>query len=226
MEDSGYIKGYKISDESDIEELVDILIDLKNNANDGMLYAVGDGNHSLASVKDVYEKTGRGRYALVELVNIHDDGLAFFPIHRLLIHVDQNDFVKKTSNKHLPVFSILCLLQPEQLTVYLVRKAVKPVILAIQEQLDEHSLRAVPVTTLRRVWCPAHSVPYIETHSVTHPYPVSGHRIKNPAVIRPDAEKARIQILTRIVHELHGKRLLRKNQRTGTTISYHASPTE
>lgn len=96
MEDSGYIKGYKIADKSDIEELVDILIELKNDAKDGMLYAVGDGNHSLAAAKDIYEKTGRGRYALVELVNIHDDGLAFFPIHRLLIHVDQNDFVNKT----------------------------------------------------------------------------------------------------------------------------------
>ena len=96
MEDSGHIKGYKIADKNDIEELVDILVDLKNNANDGLLYAVGDGNHSLAAAKDVYDKTGRGRYALVELVNIHDTGLAFFPIHRLLIHVDQNDFVKKT----------------------------------------------------------------------------------------------------------------------------------
>lgn len=96
MEDSGNIKGYKIADKSDIEELVDILIALKNSAKDGLLYAVGDGNHSLAAAKDVYDKTGRGRYALVELVNIHDPGLEFFPIHRLLIHVDQNDFVKKT----------------------------------------------------------------------------------------------------------------------------------
>lgn len=96
MEDSGYIKGYKIADKNDIEELTDILLDLKNNSNDGMLYAVGDGNHSLASAKDIYEKTGRGRFALVELVNIHDDGLAFYPIHRLLINVDRKDFISKT----------------------------------------------------------------------------------------------------------------------------------
>ena len=96
MENSGYIKGYKIADKSNIEELVDILIELKNNAKDNLLYAVGDGNHSLAAAKDVYEETRRGRYALVELVNIYDKGLAFFPIHRLLIHVDKNDFVKKT----------------------------------------------------------------------------------------------------------------------------------
>ena len=96
MEDSGYIKGYKIADKNDIEELADILLDLKNNSNDGMLYAVGDGNHSLASAKDIYEKTGRGRFSLVELVNIHDDGLAFYPIHRLLINVDRKDFISKT----------------------------------------------------------------------------------------------------------------------------------
>ena len=96
MEGSGHITGYKISDKKDIEELLDILINLKNNANDGLLYAVGDGNHSLAAAKDVYDKTGRGRYALVELVNIYDNGLEFYPIHRLLINVDQNDFVKKT----------------------------------------------------------------------------------------------------------------------------------
>ena len=96
MEDSGHIAGYKIADKKAIEELLDILINLKKNANDGLLYAVGDGNHSLAAAKDVYDKTGCGRYALVELVNIYDEGLAFFPIHRLLINVDQNDFVKKT----------------------------------------------------------------------------------------------------------------------------------
>lgn len=96
MENSGYIKGYKIADESDIEAITDILINLKNNSKDGLLYAVGDGNHSLAAAKDVYEATGRGRYALVELVNIYDDGLAFFPIHRLIMGVDKTRFVSDT----------------------------------------------------------------------------------------------------------------------------------
>lgn len=96
MEDSGHIKGYKIADESDIEAITDILINLKNNSKDGLLYAVGDGNHSLAAAKDVYEATGRGRYALVELVNIYDDGLAFFPIHRLIMGVDKARFVSDT----------------------------------------------------------------------------------------------------------------------------------
>ena len=96
MEDGGYIKGYKIADEPDIEALADILIDLKKESLDGFLYAVGDGNHSLAAAKDVYEETGRGRYALVEIVNIYDDGLAFFPIHRLIMGVNKEQFIKET----------------------------------------------------------------------------------------------------------------------------------
>ncbi len=69
-----------------------------------LLFAVGDGNHSLATAKRCYEelkeKTPQsqwgdlpGRYALVEVVNSHDTALAFEPIHRVLFHVDQQDFM-------------------------------------------------------------------------------------------------------------------------------------
>ncbi|MDD4200275.1 MAG: DUF1015 domain-containing protein [Eubacteriales bacterium] len=64
-----------------------------------LLFAVGDGNHSLASAKALYEeeKTRFGpgsentlpsRYALVEIVNLYDSALEFEPIHRVLFHVD------------------------------------------------------------------------------------------------------------------------------------------
>ncbi len=96
MENSGYIKGYKIADDKDIESIADILIELKDKSEDGFLYAIGDGNHSLAAAKDIYEKTGRGRYALVELVNIYDDGIRFFPIHRLIMGVEGDKFIADT----------------------------------------------------------------------------------------------------------------------------------
>ena len=59
-----------------------------------MLFAVGDGNHSLATAKSIWEQV-RGavgpehpsRYALVEVENIHDPALHFAPIHRLLFGV-------------------------------------------------------------------------------------------------------------------------------------------
>jgi hypothetical protein len=56
-----------------------------------LLFAMGDGNHSLATAKAVWEKMKPqvgmdhpARYALVEIENVHDAGLAFEPIHRLL----------------------------------------------------------------------------------------------------------------------------------------------
>jgi hypothetical protein len=59
-----------------------------------MLFAVGDGNHSLATAKAYWEsvKAALGpdhpsRYALVEVENIHDPALEFSPIHRLLFNV-------------------------------------------------------------------------------------------------------------------------------------------
>ncbi len=59
-----------------------------------LLFAVGDGNHSLATAKAIWEqiKPSVGidhpaRYALVEIENIHDRGLQFEPIHRVLFHL-------------------------------------------------------------------------------------------------------------------------------------------
>lgn len=96
MFDGGNIKGYKITDENDFEKIADILFELKKESTDGLLYAVGDGNHSLAAAKDVYDNTGRGRFALVELINIYDEGLEFYPIHRLVMGVSKEAFTKVT----------------------------------------------------------------------------------------------------------------------------------
>lgn len=59
-----------------------------------MLFAVGDGNHSLATAKSIWDRVKGSvgpdhpcRYALVEVVNIHDPALDFAPIHRLLFGV-------------------------------------------------------------------------------------------------------------------------------------------
>lgn len=68
-------------------------------ASDGLLYAVGDGNHSLAAAKqcwmdmrDALDETQRknhpARYAMVELVNLNCPALVFEPIHRVLMNVD------------------------------------------------------------------------------------------------------------------------------------------
>lgn len=64
-----------------------------------MVFAVGDGNHSLATAKSCYEElkaqnpdvdlsSHPARYALVELENIHDEAQVFEPIHRVITHCD------------------------------------------------------------------------------------------------------------------------------------------
>lgn len=64
-----------------------------------LLFAVGDGNHSLATAKTIWERNRIAfqtqkesgysplRYALVEVVNLHDESLVFEPIHRVLFEV-------------------------------------------------------------------------------------------------------------------------------------------
>lgn len=68
-----------------------------------MLYAMGDGNHSFAAARAIWDESKSresagsdhpGRYALVELVNIHDPALCFEPIHRLVDAVDTQELLQ------------------------------------------------------------------------------------------------------------------------------------
>ena len=70
-----------------------------------MAYAMGDGNHSLATAKRCYERLKAklpprqaarhpARYALVELVNLHDDSLDFEPIHRVAFDIDPEKLLR------------------------------------------------------------------------------------------------------------------------------------
>jgi len=67
----------------------------ENTADDGVLIAMGDGNHSLATAKECYRlnPTERNRYALAELVNIHDEALVFEPIYRVVFGCDPGELL-------------------------------------------------------------------------------------------------------------------------------------
>jgi uncharacterized protein (DUF1015 family) len=95
MENGGHITGYKICDEKEIKRISDKVQKL------GLLL-VGDGNHSLAAAKSFWERikgtvpeNHPARFALVELVNIHDPGLCFEPIHRVVKGVEPEELLKK-----------------------------------------------------------------------------------------------------------------------------------
>lgn len=58
-----------------------------------VVYAIGDGNHSLAAAKACYEAGETSRYAMVELENIYDEALKFEPIHRLVKNINPEEFL-------------------------------------------------------------------------------------------------------------------------------------
>lgn len=108
MQQSGSIKGYK-ADEESTQCITDALSQLAETQsfekkycvqNKGvLLFAVGDGNHSLAAAKECFERlkltmteaqwqNHPARFALVEVVNVHDEALEFEPIHRVVFEVN------------------------------------------------------------------------------------------------------------------------------------------
>jgi len=108
MMKGGHLKGWKLS-QAQIDALADALTELtsdnamreKYNVTGvaPLLFAVGDGNHSLATAKTCYENLKKttpesdwanlpARYALVEIENLHDDALKFEAIHRVVFGVD------------------------------------------------------------------------------------------------------------------------------------------
>ena len=114
MERGGHIKGWELTEDqqAQVARALSALADpAKFNARYGtkdeavMLFAVGDGNHSLATAKECYERQKRltpkeqwdrlpARFALCELVNLHDPALEFEAIHRVLFGVEPEQVVE------------------------------------------------------------------------------------------------------------------------------------
>lgn len=104
MQGGGHIRGYAIEGEA-AKQLTEAF-EAKQKSCGGFFFAVGDGNHSLATAKTCWEnikksgkfteeqlKTHPARYALVEICNLHSEALEFKPIHRLLTNVDVKDML-------------------------------------------------------------------------------------------------------------------------------------
>lgn len=115
----GSIKGYLLGEEEQkaVDEALTALCDLDAfnakyglNEENVLLYAMGDGNHSLATAKEFYEQLKKAnpdkdlsnhpaRYALVEIVNLHSPALEFEAIHRILTDVDAEDLMAKMTEE-------------------------------------------------------------------------------------------------------------------------------
>ncbi len=109
MQESGSLKGYLV-DKTGEQKIDSVFVSLCDSAKfkqkyglpqdlPPLLFAVGDGNHSLATAKAIWEKIKDhvspdhpARYAMVEVVNIHDESLVFEPIHRVLFNYQGDIF--------------------------------------------------------------------------------------------------------------------------------------
>ena len=103
----GHVRGYHIREEKWLAQLADALTNLlaekSARCGDPLLFAIGDGNHSLATAQAYWDNIKKNlspaereshpaRYALVEIQNIHDPGIHFEPIHRVLFSVNPGAF--------------------------------------------------------------------------------------------------------------------------------------
>lgn len=99
----GHIRGSRVTGEA-AERLTAAL-----EAPEGAVrFAMGDGNHSLAAAKRCWEQIKRNlpeselethpaRYALAEIVNIHDESVTFEPIHRVLLETVPRGFIEEAA---------------------------------------------------------------------------------------------------------------------------------
>lgn len=87
----GRLEGRLITDEAKLASIEERAL----AAHEGLAFVVGDGNHSLAAAKKIWQavkpslseseaKTCPARYAMCEIVDIADPSLDFEPIHRLV----------------------------------------------------------------------------------------------------------------------------------------------
>jgi uncharacterized protein (DUF1015 family) len=114
--DSGHLTGLAVNGEQVHQQIMLALknliepevfaekYNLKPELHQPLLFAMGDGNHSLATAKSIWEEikpeagmNHPARYALVEIENIHDPALTFEPIHRLLFNLNM-DILAKMEN--------------------------------------------------------------------------------------------------------------------------------
>lgn len=105
MADGGALRGYLVKGEN-ADSFLENIEEFAKKASDGLVFAVGDGNHSLATAKTCWEnikstltkeerKTHPARFCLVEIENIHDDVLEFEPIHRAVFGIENKENFKK-----------------------------------------------------------------------------------------------------------------------------------
>lgn len=158
MENGGRIRGWLISGmgvslvNSAVSQYI-AATEAAQEPGNAMSFAVGDGNHSLASAKGCWEEikptlseeerlNHPARYALVELENVHDDAIEFEPIHRV-VKGEKLDMLMDTlrAKSVSEGYPITMLTENGEETIHLSRQE-SPLALAIlQPMLDDFAVK-------------------------------------------------------------------------------------
>ena len=183
----GHLEGYKIDAQKVIDvfdKYVDSVQDLYGEKTNDFIFAVGDGNHSLATAQAHWNRIKEGltdaqkavhpaRFALCEVENLHDDGIVFEPIHRFVFGAKE-DFIGYLQTALSGEKTIEAFDKNGNYTLKVDRvgaKAIKDIQDAIDAYLKEHSE------------C---SVDYI--HGIEHLKDVAAHNV-GVAIAMPKIEK-------------------------------------
>ncbi|MBQ8263518.1 MAG: DUF1015 domain-containing protein [Oscillospiraceae bacterium] len=107
----GHLRGYMVAGDAaaELDSAIEALADVEQlktryGSKAPAVFAMGDGNHSLATAKkcweeikptlsDVERETHPARFSLVELVNIHDEAIGFEPIHKVVFDTEPEGFI-------------------------------------------------------------------------------------------------------------------------------------
>lgn len=157
MEGGGHITGYLVSGEEAAafeDRLTAYTAACPEKYQDlpgaSLVFAVGDGNHSLATAKSCYEELKAknpgvdlsnhpARYALVELENIHDEAQQFEPIHRVVVETDPEALLAALEPWCAPDgYPITWYAGEKTGTVYLDRSRSQLEVGVLQQFLDEY----------------------------------------------------------------------------------------
>ena len=157
MEGGGHITGYLVSG-PEVEAFQNRLADYtarcpekyRGLPGEPLVFAVGDGNHSLATAKSCYEELKAknpgvdlsnhpARFALVELENIHDEAQQFEPIHRVVTETDPEALLAVLETWCAPDgYPIDWFAGSKSGTVYLDRSRSQLEVGVLQQFLDEY----------------------------------------------------------------------------------------
>ena len=156
----GHLRGWAVTDAAELESIDEVMRAQQAGNGGALLFAVGDGNHSLAAAKRCWEekKAELGldhplRYAMCEVVNLYDEALRFEPIHRIVKGIDAAALIEALTDA-LPLTGT-----PQQLTVVTADEDIVLPVSVGEEELAVSTVQKVLDRMLREN--PGASIDYI-----------------------------------------------------------------